>query len=266
MQEIDYSVIIATHNRPTLVQRAVQSVREQTHASCQVLVVSDMDDPPTYAATRELLGPNDFFVQRKGKPGPAESRNVALQMATGNHIIFLDDDDAFRPDFLEQVTRHIAGKPTDAIYYTNFEVIDAQAEPPLTSVDLGPFAVAQVWTKNFIPNNCAIYPGKVLKQIRYDADIAYEDWDFLLAAHSLAPLEHLPVFGPIIHKNTNTGQAHRGDENTSALLNCYLKVYAKHPPLTAEIATQRHALFASIGMDIGTLVNNSVAVQEGQSL
>jgi GalNAc5-diNAcBac-PP-undecaprenol beta-1,3-glucosyltransferase len=99
MQEIDYSVSIATQNRPTLVQRAVQSVREQTHASCQLLVVSDMDDPATCAATSELLGPNYFFVQRKGEPGPAESRNLALQMGTGKHIIFLDDDDAFRPDF-----------------------------------------------------------------------------------------------------------------------------------------------------------------------
>jgi glycosyltransferase involved in cell wall biosynthesis len=266
MQEIDYSVIIATHNRPTLVQRAVQSVRKQTHASCQLLVVSDMDDPLTYAATTELLGPHDFFVQRKGKPGPAESRNIALQIAAGNHITFLDDDDAFRPDFLEQVTRQITGKSTDAIYYTNFEVIDAQAQSEPTAVDLGPFAVSQVWTKNFIPNNCAIYPGKVLRKIRYDQDIAYEDWDFLLAAHRTNPLVHLPVFGPIIYKNTNTGQAHRGDENTSALLNCYLKVYAKHPPLTAEVADQRRALFASIDLDIDTLVNNSVAMQEGLPL
>jgi glycosyltransferase involved in cell wall biosynthesis len=106
MQKVDYSVIIATHNRPTLVQRAVQSVREQTHASCQVLVVSDMDDPATYTVTTGLLGPNDFFVQRNGTSGPAESRNVALQIATGNRIIFLDDDDAFRPDFLERVTQH----------------------------------------------------------------------------------------------------------------------------------------------------------------
>jgi GalNAc5-diNAcBac-PP-undecaprenol beta-1,3-glucosyltransferase len=259
MKQYVFSVIIATHYRAALLRRAIESVKAQTCSRCQTIVVSDVSDADTYSVSQELLEDQDLFIQRHGASGPAESRNLALKVATGDYVVFLDDDDAFRPDYFEQAALHILVMQPNSIVYANFEVIDPVATPTITRVDLSAFHKEQVWTKNFIPNNCAIYPRAVLQNVSYDPRIAYEDWDFLLAAHSQSDLQHIPIFGPIIHKNTSTVQAHRGDVNeNSELLNCYIHIYSRFPPRSPLVAQQRQALMHSIGLDISQIVNNDV--------
>lgn len=257
MQQTTFTVIIATHRRPALLRRAITSLKAQQLPCQQIVVVSDVNDPDTYAVTSELLGPGDAFVQRCSAPGPAESRNLALKLAREEHVLFLDDDDSFRPNFLHEVAQHINGGDRTAIQYTNFEVVDPSTEPQTWAIDLAPINPVQVWVKNFIPNNCLIYPRELLGKVQFDAHVAYEDWDFVLAAHSLVPLNHLPIYGPVVHKNA--AEVHRGSENNSKLLECYLRIYAKFPPHSAMVVSMRRALFESVGLEIDKWVSNAVA-------
>ncbi len=256
MSALQASIVIATHRRPVLLQRAIASVRAQRHACHQIVVVSDADDEATDAALRGLLGPNDLYLSRRGRPGPAESRNLALQLVDGSHVVFLDDDDTFRPDFLEGVARQLAEGPPAAVAYTNFEVIDEAADGATKAIDVGSFPTWYTQVRNFVPNNAAIYPRAALAGLRFDAEMAYEDWDFLLSAARRGGLRHLPVFGPCIHKNAVEPGTNRGARNRldNRILDCYVKLYTRHPPASAEIGEQRRALFTSIGLDIGQFV------------
>ena len=253
MKSSQITVIIATHNRAALLRRALNSLLAQELPCHEIIVVSDVSDSGTYAVANELLRKGDVFVQRPGIPGPAASRNLALKLLTGADVVFLDDDDAFRPDFLANVAAaRCQGRPQD-ILFTNFEVIHEHAGGELVPVDLAPFALEQVWIKNFIPNNCLVYPSSVVKDLSYDESIAYEDWDFVLSAHALAALRHVPVNGPLIYKNANAEQAARGEENNAHLLECYIRTYKKHPA-TPAVREQRKAFFAGVGIDIDSFL------------
>ena len=249
MPHPEYTVIIATHRRANLLRRALESVLAQTWPFHQIIVVSDVSDPGTYDTANSLLRPGDIFVQRAGIPGPAASRNTALKLVTGSDVVFLDDDDAFREDFLRDVTqlRGESGEPE--MLFTNFEVIHEHEDGRTIPMDLGAFVPEHVWIKNFIPNNCVIYPSACLSDVRYDEKIAYEDWDFLLSAHGRVPLRHLPAFGPVIYKNANAEEANRGEKNNSHLLECYVRTYQKHPA-SPVIREQRKAFFHSVGIDL----------------
>lgn len=251
-----FSIVMATHRRPVLLQRAIASLRAQTLACHQIVVVSDADDEATDSVLRGQLGPQDLYLSRRGKPGPAESRNLALQLVSGSHVLFLDDDDSFRPEFLQSVAAQLAAGPAAAVAYTNFEVLDEATGAPPKAIDVGSFPTWYTQVRNFVPNNAAIYPRAALAGLRFDPEMAYEDWDFLLAAARHGGLRHLPVFGPCIHKNavepgTNRGARNRQDNR---ILDCYVKLYNLHPPSNAEVAQQRSALFTSIGLDIGLFV------------
>lgn len=260
-----FSVVIATHRRPVLLARAIASLRAQTLACHQIVVVSDTDDEATDGLLRGLLGPNDLYLSRRGQPGPSDSRNLALQLVDGSHVLFLDDDDSFRPGYLADVAAQLAAAPADgsplAVCYANFEVIDEAAGGATKAIDLGAFPGWYAQVRNFVPNNAAVYPRQTLAGLRFDAEMAYEDWDFLLSAARHGGLRHLPVYGPCVHKNAVEPGTNRGARNRldNRILDCYVRLYSRHPASSAEVAAQRQALFTSIGLDIGALLRPAVA-------
>ena len=96
----EFSIIIATHNRARLLERSIISIQKQTEKNHQIIVISDSKDHQTYDVINKCLSERDIFIQRQGTPGPAESRNLGITAASGDYVIFLDDDDTFRYCFL----------------------------------------------------------------------------------------------------------------------------------------------------------------------
>ena len=79
-----FSVITSTHLRAPLLRRALQSLRAQTFQDFEIIVAADAMDAETGAVVAELLGENDTFIKHNAGPGPATSRNAAMQaMARG---------------------------------------------------------------------------------------------------------------------------------------------------------------------------------------
>ena len=120
-----FTVIIATHDRPVLLRRAIASVKDQGSGLAHLVVVSDSRCERTFQLATSLLDDGDRFVQRAGAPGPAESRNVALRLAEGRFVLFLDDDDALPPRFLQDALVHARD---DRVIYTDFVSIFEQRQ------------------------------------------------------------------------------------------------------------------------------------------
>lgn len=246
-----FSVIVATHRRPQLLARALDSLLGQSFPCHQIVVVSDIADEASWRVCSERLRRHDRFVQRSGPPGPAPSRNLGLDLADGDYVLFLDDDDIFRADFLAQLAGEIARQPAPALFYTNCEVIygdDPTAES--VPVDLSGFAVDSIFIKNFIPNNCLAFPRAAVADLRFDPEIAYEDWEFILGACAVAPLRHLPISGPVIFKNAVPGEAGRGVNNRPRVVDCYRRIYRKHPAARPDIAEGRRQFLTASGIEV----------------
>jgi glycosyltransferase involved in cell wall biosynthesis len=205
----------------------------------------------------------DIYIQRGGVPGPAESRNFGMKFVTGDYFIFLDDDDTFHKSFFSDIARYLS-KQTDSchVYYTNCQVINEQFEGEnckhisVQDVDIGAQEVKSVYVKNYIPNNCLIYPKEIALKVTFDTLLPYEDWDFILAAIALKSAKHLPILGPEIHKNIDDDWVQRGKANNDKLLECYLRIYTKHTPPDETVAKMRKEFFASIGLNIEDLISN----------
>lgn len=96
------SAIIPTHNRADLLQRAIDSVLEQTWKNIEIVVVDDASDDETPELLEELSKEHRITVIRnKTSKGAAASRNIAIEKSTGEYITGLDDDDYWRPKRVE---------------------------------------------------------------------------------------------------------------------------------------------------------------------
>ena len=90
------SVIIPTFNRAPLLQRAVDSVLNQTHAGFELIVV---DDGSSDGTAELLAGYPDARIRylHQENRGPAAARNLGIRAARYDLIALLDSDDWFCP-------------------------------------------------------------------------------------------------------------------------------------------------------------------------
>jgi hypothetical protein len=88
---VDISVVIPTHERPSMVVRAVASALAQP-AVREVIVVDDGSGPEVAAAVRDVRDKRVRFL-RQDQGGGCRARNLGARHATADWLVFLDDDD-----------------------------------------------------------------------------------------------------------------------------------------------------------------------------
>jgi glycosyltransferase involved in cell wall biosynthesis len=96
------SVVIPTLNRPQLVLNAVKSVLQQSFQSLEVIVIIDGPDPETQTSLASLADPRLRIVQNSTNHGSVASRVKGAELAQGEWIAYLDDDDSWMPSKLER--------------------------------------------------------------------------------------------------------------------------------------------------------------------
>jgi hypothetical protein len=103
------SVVIPTYNRAEKVRRAIESVLAQTVRNLEIIVVDDGSSDETALVLERAFGNRiGYFAQPN--QGASVARNRGIEEATGEWIAFLDSDDLWEPEKIEQqldALRHV---------------------------------------------------------------------------------------------------------------------------------------------------------------
>lgn len=251
------SIILPTHERPKLLERALISIKSQASSiSYEVIVISDVIDHATDDVCSRLLSRSDAYVRRNGDPGPAESRNLGLKLASGLTVLFLDDDDAFHPEFFSELAVKGAMRWECPIYMdcSIVKEIRDPADHRILSEDVfrtGGVLTEDVYVKNQLPFSCFIFPRILLQDIQFDCDMkAYEDWEFLLAVFRRGIAIHVPILGPRIFQVDHGITDRRGSSESATNLKAifdYLLVYRRYPAPHDSLKRKRAELLAMVG-------------------
>jgi hypothetical protein len=97
---LTFSIVIPVYNRAKLVRRAIASCLLQRHPAFEVVVVDDGSTDGTAETVSEIVGPRlRLFVQPVNR-GVSAARNLGVERARGEWIVFLDSDDELTSDAL----------------------------------------------------------------------------------------------------------------------------------------------------------------------
>lgn len=108
------SVIIPAYNRVSTLARAIDSVLAQSYSADEIIVV---DDGSTDATSEVAKMYDEVNLLRQKKMGVSAACNNGVMMATNEWIAFLDPDDTWHPQKLqEQVAYHRKNKACKASY------------------------------------------------------------------------------------------------------------------------------------------------------
>lgn len=140
------SVIIPTHGRSRLLERAIESCRDVTPGCTEVIVVPNGGDACTPKPTMD----HDFQVRviESGEANANIARNVGLAAARGQFVRFLDDDDyLLGPGAFAQ---HLLAKDTMAdVCSGQVRILDARGRILQTVVPDGPDLASTVLAPSY---------------------------------------------------------------------------------------------------------------------
>jgi glycosyltransferase involved in cell wall biosynthesis len=109
------SVVIATHDRPQLLVRAVRAVREQDYPGrVECVVVYDQAEPDPASADDDPERPVTVIANGR-TPGLAGARNAGAVAASGELLAFCDDDDEWLPAKLRLQAARLAETGADVV-------------------------------------------------------------------------------------------------------------------------------------------------------
>lgn len=97
-----FSVIIPNYNRAGTVEVAIQSVLNQTYKDFEVIVVDDCSTDNSVSEMSKIKSSKLKILQLDKNSGAARARNYGVAHAKGELISFLDSDDYYEPEFLEE--------------------------------------------------------------------------------------------------------------------------------------------------------------------
>ena len=93
------SVLISTYRRSAYLIRLLNSLRNQQYSNYEIIIVDDASNDDTAETLKQYIkenpGLNMIFSVNETNAGASESRKRAYSKATGDIIIFVDDDDYY---------------------------------------------------------------------------------------------------------------------------------------------------------------------------
>lgn len=121
---VKFSVVISTYNRLKMLQRAIDSLLNQTIA-CEIVVSDDCSSDGTQEYVKNLAAELGLSASRSKwrliyhrnshNQGHAATVNAGVTISSGDWIKFLDDDDYLAPNCLEEMEKAISLKKDAAI-------------------------------------------------------------------------------------------------------------------------------------------------------
>ena len=123
------SAIITTYKRtPTMLERAINSVLNQTYKNIELIVVDD--SPQTYEFKEDVkkfvesLGANVRYISHKENLGACAARNTGFKNCKGEFVAFLDDDDEWFSEKIEKQLEVFKNKSDVALVYCGHKTIN----------------------------------------------------------------------------------------------------------------------------------------------
>jgi len=167
--------------------KLIQSIRLQTNKEYEWIIVDDGSEKFVDSEFNTLLeNINYHLVRNEGNMGVGETRNRAIKISSGSHLVFVDCDDYISEQFVEEIMRKINEVDPDILFFDYIRESGGRQYKcnTLTNLNAGWIkrddavvasttnVCGKVVRKKIIDEYCILFPS--IKR--------YEDWVFMTRA------------------------------------------------------------------------------------
>lgn len=118
-----FSVVIPLYNKELSIGNTIQSVLDQTYQEFEIVVVNDGSTDNSLQIVEQINDPRIRIINKPNE-GVSSARNRGIKEAKYEWIAFLDGDDLWKINHLEEVVRMMSIFPEEKVFATSFEYSD----------------------------------------------------------------------------------------------------------------------------------------------
>ncbi|PPS45543.1 glycosyltransferase family 2 protein [Chroococcidiopsis sp. TS-821] len=111
------SVIIPVYNVEKYIAATVASVLAQTYTDFELLIIDDESPDQSVQICQQFADTRIKIIHQKNR-GLAVARNTGIRHARGEYLAFLDGDDLWLPEKLEQHVAHLDNSPAVGVSFS----------------------------------------------------------------------------------------------------------------------------------------------------
>jgi len=122
------SIIVPVYNAQKVLPHCVESIINQDYKDIEILLMDDGSKDESFKIISEYAGKDHRIVPvHKENSGVSSTRNLAISMATGDYIQFIDADDWLPFDATKLMVRAIEEDNSDLLVADFYRVVDGKS-------------------------------------------------------------------------------------------------------------------------------------------
>jgi cellulose synthase/poly-beta-1,6-N-acetylglucosamine synthase-like glycosyltransferase len=121
LNEIKFSIIIPVYNTEKWIEESLFSVLTQSIRGIEIICVNDGSKDKSKEMIQKIASiENRIILINQENKGVSAARNAALDFAVGEYLLFLDPDDMFRNESLNDLLNIAKKEKVEVIYFDAF--------------------------------------------------------------------------------------------------------------------------------------------------
>lgn len=175
------SIIMPTYNRGYIIEKAIQSVINQTYKNWELIVVDDASEDNTENIVKAIKDSRIVYLRNDYNCGANYSRNLGCKLAKGEFFAFLDSDNFWENEKLElQLKLLIESASNVALVYSEMELKNGDITTIIPQKKYTSYELRQILCKrNVIDNNTVLIKRSCFEKVGgFDPNMPrLQDWE-----------------------------------------------------------------------------------------
>lgn len=190
------TVVIPSYNRAQYIAETIESVLGQTYPNIEIIVIDDGSTDNTREIVENYVPRVQYVWQENAERGA--SRNHGLRLAKGEFISFLDSDDLWLPNKVEDDLAAFQDTPEAGVVFSDAMEIDAEGrELKIMRIK----AYSGRVTERLIQNNFVVMATHLVKTelvrkiggFREERQLSgSEDWEMWVRLSTISDFKYFP--------------------------------------------------------------------------
>lgn len=220
------------YNSELYLQEAVESVLSQTYSNIELLIIDDGSRDASQQIAQSLADqhPQIRLFSQTTNCGVAKVRNIGVENAQGEFLVFADSDDLMLLDRIERSVNYLRNHPDIDFVIGGYRAIDQEG----VSLNRGFYfpnyldndnILLHQLKRNYLWIGLSTIRSEVAQRYRFDENLpTSEDYDLFLRLvfdrHKFYYLNQ-PVIQYRIHQSNTSAQMHKSLKATRSILSKY---------------------------------------------
>ena len=167
------SVIITCYNYGEYVSGAIESILVQTYSNIELIVINDGSSDNSLEVINQYKS-NAKIINRENK-GIVYTRNEGIAKSKGEYVVFLDADDFFDKNYIQDMVK-IAEKTCADVVYPNWHVFGDQEY----RTDFAEFDIQKLIKQELHCTAESLIRRSTTVGHKFESVAIAEDWDYFL--------------------------------------------------------------------------------------